>query len=67
MVETSMQETLRNSSTEDLPNRNHYLEAKKEGNVRDPDTMAAVLLSMLHDTGIENGSVRRGSEYMDKS
>jgi benzil reductase ((S)-benzoin forming) len=66
MTETPMQEVLRNSSPDQLPNRDYFREASRDGSVVAADKIASVLVSMLHDPNLQPGKMHQASEYTNR-
>ncbi|HEX4102453.1 MAG: SDR family NAD(P)-dependent oxidoreductase [Pseudonocardiaceae bacterium] len=55
-VDTAMQEKLRNTPETDFPSRQKFLDLYNQGNLSDPQQVAAQIWALL-DQGLSNGSV----------
>ena len=56
VVETGMQEQIRETSEEDFPKREKFIELHESGQLSDPDEVAGQLWALL-EKGFENGAV----------
>ena len=56
VVETGMQEQIRETSEEDFPKRQKFVELYQSGELSDPDEVAGQLWALLQK-GFENGAV----------
>lgn len=57
IVDTAMQGLIRTAKEEDFPQLQRFIDFKKNGKLRSPEFVADVIIKLLWDDGISNGSL----------
>lgn len=56
VVDTSMQQAIRRATPEDFPDRERFITLAEEGKLLEPDSVSQVLISILEDESLPQGS-----------